>query len=71
MSMFFRCSIKTVDGRTALDTAANMETASVFDGRMELALERVKMMTRAAKDRAKMESDMRQQAEQGIEVSHC
>ena len=62
------CSIKTADGRTALDTAATTETASVFDGRMELALERVKLMTRAAKDRAKMEGDMRRQAEVGIEA---
>jgi len=47
--------------------ASNAETAAVFDGRMELALERVKLMTRAAKDRAKMEGDMRRQAEKGIE----
>lgn len=63
------CSMKTLDGRTALDTAADTATASVFDGRMELALERVKLMTRAAKDRAKTEGDMRKQAEEGIEVT--
>jgi hypothetical protein len=44
--------IQTVDGRAPLDVAANADTAAVFDGRMELALERVKLMTRAAKERA-------------------